>query len=73
MAIDLHTQALAIHRDTGKPREYVGLAPDNLGICYSHLGDYQQAIDLHTQALAIHRDIADRRGEGYELGNLVAP
>jgi tetratricopeptide (TPR) repeat protein len=68
-AIDLHTRALAIARDTGN-RYGEGAELGNLGNCYYSLGDYRQAIDLHTQALAIARDIGDRRGEGAELGNL---
>jgi tetratricopeptide (TPR) repeat protein len=68
-AIDLHTQALAIDRDTGdRQGEAAGLG--NLGNCYSSLGEYRRAIDLHTQALAIDRDIGDRQGEGADLGNL---
>jgi tetratricopeptide (TPR) repeat protein len=68
-AIDLHTQALAIARDTGNRQ---GEAADlgNLGLCHYSLGDYRQAIDLNTQALAIARDIGDRQGEGVWLGNL---
>jgi tetratricopeptide (TPR) repeat protein len=68
-AIDLHTQALAIYRDTGS-RQGEGAALGNLGNCQLNLGDYRRAIDLHTQALAIARDTGDRQGEGTELGNL---
>ena len=68
-AIDLHTQALAIARDTGD-RQGEGAALGNLGLCHYSLGEYRQAIDLHTQALAIARDIGDRQGEGTALGNL---
>ena len=68
-AIDLHTQALAIARDTGN-RRVEGSALGNLGNCHESLGDYRQAIDLHTQALAIARDTGDRQGEANALGNL---
>jgi tetratricopeptide (TPR) repeat protein len=68
-AIDLHTQALAISRDTGDRRgEVTDLS--NLGFCHYSLGDYGHAIDLLTQALAISRDTGDRRGEGTALGSL---
>ncbi len=68
-AIDLHTQALAIVRDTGDRRgETAGLA--NLGNCHLELCDYRQAVDLLTQALAIARDIGDRYGEAIALGHL---
>ena len=59
-AIDLHTQALAIARDTGN-RQREGNQLNNLGNCHFRLGEYRQAIDLYTQALAIARDIGDRR------------
>ena len=68
-AIDLHTQALAIARDTGN-RQDEGIELGNLGICHFCLGDYRQAIDLHTQALAIARDIGDRYGEANALDYL---
>ena len=68
-AIDLHTQALAIARDTGN-RRVEGSALGNLGNCHDSLGDYRQAIDLHTQALAIARDTGNRRVEANALGNL---
>jgi len=68
-AIDLHSQALVIARDTRDPHGE-GAELGNLGNCYYSLGDYRQAIDLHSQALVIARDIGDRRGEGVELGNL---
>ena len=66
-AIDLHTQALAIDRDTGD-RWGEGAALGNLGNCRYRLGDYRQAIDLHTQTLAIARDTGNRQGEGAALG-----
>ena len=62
-AIDLHTQALAIARDTGD-RQGEGIAWATWGTATASLGDYRQAIDLHTQALAIAREIGDRQGEG---------
>jgi tetratricopeptide (TPR) repeat protein len=68
-AIDRHTQAQAILRDTGD-RQGEGAALGNLGNCHTDLGDYRQAIDLHTQALGIARDIGDRQGESNALGNL---
>ena len=68
-AIDLHTQALAINRDT-RNRSGEGAALGNLGLCHRRLGDYRQAIDLLTQALAINRDTRNRSGEGAALGNL---
>ena len=68
-AIDLHTQALSINRDTGD-RGGEGYALGNLGLCYQSLGDYRRAIDLHIQALAINRDTGSRRGEAANLGNL---
>ncbi len=68
-AIDLHTQALAIDRDTGY-REGEAADLGNLGNCHYSLGEYRQAIDMHTQALAIARDTGDRYGEGLTLGNL---
>ena len=69
VAIDVLTQALALHRDTGN-RQGEGIALGNLGLCHFHLGDYRQAIDLHTQALALHRDTGNRQGEGIALDNL---
>jgi tetratricopeptide (TPR) repeat protein len=68
-AIDLHTQALAIYRDTGD-RQGEGAVLGNLGICQYRLGDYRRAMDLHTQSLAIARDTGDRQLEATELGNL---
>ena len=68
-AIDLHTQALAIARDTHN-RQAEGTELSNLGNCHRRLGDYRQAIDLLTQALAIARDIGDRQGEARDLGTL---
>jgi tetratricopeptide (TPR) repeat protein len=68
-AIDLHTQALGIARDTGDRRgEGTGLG--NLGICHYSLGEYQRAIDLYTQALAIARDTGDRYVEASVLDYL---
>jgi tetratricopeptide (TPR) repeat protein len=68
-AIDLHTQTLAIARDTGdRLREGQELA--NLGNCHYRLGDYRQAIDLLTQGLAIARDTGNRQDEGAVLANL---
>jgi tetratricopeptide (TPR) repeat protein len=68
-AIDLHTQALAIARDTGD-RQLEAIALGGLGKCDASLGNYRQAIDLHTQALAIARDIGAAQREGNQLGNL---
>ena len=70
-AIDLHTQALAIARDTGDRRGEDQRAGQP-GDLPSRLGDYRQAIDLHTQALAIARDTGDRRGETSALSSTVA-
>jgi tetratricopeptide (TPR) repeat protein len=69
LAIDLHSQALAIARDLGD-RYGESNALGNLGNCHYRLGDYQQAIDLHTQALAIARGTGDRRLEDIELTGL---
>ena len=66
-AIDLHTQALAIARETGD-RQGEGVELGNLGICHYGLGEYRRAIDLHTQALAIARETGDRQGEGSRAG-----
>ena len=68
-AIDLHTQALAIARETGD-HGGEGVQLGNLGLCYHKLGEYRQAIDLHTQAVAIARETRDRRSESRQLGNL---
>ncbi len=68
-AIDLHTQALAIERDTGN-RQGESIELGWLGNSHYSLGDYRQAIDLFTQALTIDRDVGDREGEGWYLGNL---
>ena len=68
-AIDLHTQALAIARDTGN-RQNECAALGNLGLCHSRRGEYERAIDLYTQSLAIARDTGDRQNEGAALGNL---
>ena len=68
-AIDLHTQALAIARESGN-RDGESAALTNLGFCYLSLGDYRQAIDLHTQALTIARDTGNRDGEGAALSSL---
>lgn len=68
-AIDLHSQALAIARETGdRLLEGIGLA--NLGSCHYCLGEFSQAIDLYTQALAIARKTGNRSGECARLGNL---
>jgi tetratricopeptide (TPR) repeat protein len=42
----------------------------NLGVCSESLGKITQAIDYYQQALTIDREIADRQGEGIDLGNL---
>ena len=68
-AIDLHTQALAIARDTGD-RRGESAALGNLGNCNASLGEYRRAIELHTQALDIARDIGHRQGESSRLGGL---
>jgi tetratricopeptide (TPR) repeat protein len=68
-AIDLHTQALVIARDTGY-RLVEGTALGNLGLCHYSLGDYRRALDLCTQALAIARDAGDRYGEANAVGYL---
>jgi len=68
-AIDLHTQAIAITRDTGD-RKGESSELGNLGACYYSLGDYRQAIDLHTQGIAIARDTGDRQLVGNELASL---
>jgi tetratricopeptide (TPR) repeat protein len=68
-AIDLHTQALAIARDSGD-RYGEGSALANLGNCHDSLGDYRQAIDLYTRRLTIARDTGDRQGEGVALTGL---
>ena len=47
-----------------------GISLNNLGSCYSVLGQTARAIDYHEQALAINREVSDRRGEGIGLGNL---
>ena len=67
--INLHTQALAIARDTGN-RLREGYQLVNLGDCHIDLGDYRQAIDLLTQALATARDTGNRQGEGGALNSL---
>jgi tetratricopeptide (TPR) repeat protein len=71
-AIDLHTQALAIARDTGD-RQNEGTALGNQGNCRYMLGEYERAIDLHSQAPAIFRDIGDRQNEGAALCSLGLP
>ena len=65
----LHTQALAIARETGD-RQGEGNRLGNLGLCHYGLGEYRRAIELHTQALAIARETGYRRSEGIGLGNL---
>jgi tetratricopeptide (TPR) repeat protein len=68
-AIDLHTQALTIDRDTGN-REGGAADLNNLGTCHTLLGDHRQAVGLFTEALGIGRDIGDRNGESINLNNL---
>jgi tetratricopeptide (TPR) repeat protein len=70
-AIDLHTQALAIDRDTGN-RQGEAVALSNLGLCHESLGDYRQAIDLLTRVQAIDRDTGNRQGEPAVLHNLAS-
>jgi tetratricopeptide (TPR) repeat protein len=53
-AIDLHTQALTIHRDTGE-RLWEAFVLAYLGRCHASLGGYRQAIELQAQALTIAR------------------
>ena len=43
---------------------------NNLGICYSNLGDYQNAIQIHQESLIIAREFGDLRGERISLNNL---
>jgi tetratricopeptide (TPR) repeat protein len=68
-AIDLHTQALAIARETGD-RLGEGDSLGNLGNCHLGLGEYRRAIDLHTLALAVDRETGNRQGEGSSLSSL---
>jgi len=68
-AIELHTQSLAIARETGSP-EGESTALGNLGICHECLGDYRQAIGLTTRSLAIARETGSRPAESSALGNL---
>ena len=68
-AIELHTQALALARDTGNSH-FQGSWLANLGNCHLNLGDYVQAIELHTQALAIVRDTGNPYLESSGLNNL---
>ena len=68
-AIEQHSQALAIDRETGNRwGESADLA--NLGLCHYRLCEYRQAIDLHTKALAIARETRYAEAEGAELSNL---
>jgi tetratricopeptide (TPR) repeat protein len=69
LAIDLHTEALAVDRDTGD-RQAESADLSNLAACHTFLGDYRQAIDLFTEALGIARDTGNRRDEGLCLSNL---
>jgi tetratricopeptide (TPR) repeat protein len=68
-AIDLHTQALAIARDTGD-LQLEAAELEGLGNSHFRLGNYRQAIDLYSEALAIARDIGDRESEAIALGGL---
>jgi tetratricopeptide (TPR) repeat protein len=68
-AIDLHTQALAIARDTGD-LQLEAAELEGLGNSHFRLGNYWQAIDLYSEALAIARDIGDRESEAIALGGL---
>jgi tetratricopeptide (TPR) repeat protein len=68
-AIDLHTEALAIDRETGN-RDGEAASLSNLGTCHQSLGDYRRALDLHTEALAIYRETGNRDGEAASLTNL---
>jgi tetratricopeptide (TPR) repeat protein len=41
----------------------------NLGLLYGEIGDYPRAIEMHKRSLGISREVADRRGEGRDIGN----
>jgi len=58
----------ACRKSDDKAAEGVHLG--NLGIAYSHLGEFRKAIEFYDEALKISREICDRRNEGVHLGNL---
>ena len=68
-AIDLHTQALAIARDTGD-RQREGAALGSLGHCHYRLGEYRQAIDLLHPGPGHRPRHRQPPGRGHALGNL---
>jgi tetratricopeptide (TPR) repeat protein len=65
-AIELHEQALAIHREIGD-RQGEGADLSNLGSRYSELGDFQRALGYYQLALANAREIGNRYGEAKRL------
>ena len=68
-AIELHTQALAIARETGN-RTLQGSSLTSLGDGHASLGDYRHAIELYTQALAIAA-MGDVASEAVARSNLA--
>ena len=68
-AIELHTEALVIARNTGN-RYLECVTLSSLGGCAYNLADYWRAIDLHTQSLTIASDTGNRYVEVSELCNL---
>ncbi|MCC6190576.1 MAG: tetratricopeptide repeat protein [Anaerolineales bacterium] len=68
-AIDLHEQALQIHREIGN-RVGEGINQGNLGIAYAALGEPRRAIEFLEHELEVEREFGDRQGEARALGNL---
>jgi CHAT domain-containing protein/tetratricopeptide (TPR) repeat protein len=67
--IELYEQSLAIAEELGDRAGQAAMLND-LGICYSSLGQNAKAMELFEQALAIKKELGDREGQGKTLTNL---
>jgi tetratricopeptide (TPR) repeat protein len=68
-AVEHHSDALAICRETGD-RRGEGRRLGNLGTACDQLGWKEQAIAHHSDALEISRELGDKKAEGRNLLNI---
>nr|WP_235623039.1 CHAT domain-containing tetratricopeptide repeat protein [Tolypothrix sp. PCC 7601] len=68
-AIPIFQQVLVMLREL-KDQKLEALVLNNLGYCYSALGEKQQALSFYNQALPLRRAVGDRSGEATTLNNI---
>ncbi|MCC5638766.1 CHAT domain-containing protein [Nostoc sp. CHAB 5844] len=68
-AIPIFQQVLVMVREQ-KDQKLEALVLNELGFCYSALGQKQQALSFYNQALPLLRAVGDRSGEATTLNNI---